>query len=270
MKPSDFFHHHRVFSHEEFRAACYSSKPDSNRAAERSLTYHLHGGRLLRIRRGLYLVLDKGADANLAATGANSFAIASRVAPDAVLAYHTALEFLGHAYALRNDRVVLTTSGAGAFQFGGMEYLPVGFPASLDSEEKRLLGVETHKISGMTIRVTGLERTLVDLLDKPRLAGGWEEIWRSFETAGFIDTEIVLQHVHALGNKTTAARVGWFLEEHQEEWMIPDSVLVELERLSPRSPVYITRSHRSGGKLKSRWNLVVPEDVIQRRWQEVL
>jgi len=32
--------------------------------------------------------------------------------------------------------------------------------------------------SGQSLRVATLERTLVDVLDRPELSGSWEEIWR--------------------------------------------------------------------------------------------
>lgn len=32
----------------------------------------------------------------------------------------------------------------------------------------------------MELRVASLERTLVDVLDRPDLAGSWEEVWRSW------------------------------------------------------------------------------------------
>ena len=37
--------------------------------------------------------------------------------------------------------------------------------------------------AGGQVRVTSLERSLVDLLHSPEHGGGWEEIWRSLEAA---------------------------------------------------------------------------------------
>ncbi|OGA43455.1 MAG: hypothetical protein A3G24_12650 [Betaproteobacteria bacterium RIFCSPLOWO2_12_FULL_62_13] len=65
------------------------------------------------------------------------------------------------------------------------------------------------------MRATTLERTLVDVFARPDLAGGWEEIWRSLETVEFFDLDVVVQYVLLLENATTAAKVGFFLEQHQ-------------------------------------------------------
>lgn len=36
--------------------------------------------------------------------------------------------------------------------------------------------------SGVNIKVTSLARTIVDVLDRIDLAGGWEEVWRVLDT----------------------------------------------------------------------------------------
>ena len=43
-------------------------------------------------------------------------------------------------------------------------------------------GVESHHRHDVDVRVTGYERTLVNVLDRPDLTGSWEEIWRSLES----------------------------------------------------------------------------------------
>ena len=46
--------------------------------------------------------------------------------------------------------------------------------------------------AGLAVRVTSLERTLVDVLDRTDLSGGWEEIWRSLEMVEFFDLDVVI------------------------------------------------------------------------------
>lgn len=65
-------------------------------------------------------------------------------------------------------------------------------------------------LSGVDLRVTSLERTLVDVLDRPDLSGSWEEIWRSLESIEFFDLDQVITYALLLGNATTAAKVGFF------------------------------------------------------------
>ncbi len=80
----------------------------------------------------------------------------------------------------------------------------------------------------MAISVTGLERTFVDVLNRPDLAGSWEEIWRSLESVEYFDLEKVASYVDFLGNATTAAKVGFFLEQHRESLMVDETYMKTL------------------------------------------
>ena len=120
----------------------------------------------------------------------------------------------------------------------------------------------------MAICITGLERTFVDLLNRPDLSGSWEEIWRSLETVEYFDLDKVTEYTSLLGNATTAAKVGFFLEQHRESLMVEDAHLKAFHDLRPRRPHYMERSRRKSGRLVSAWNLVVPEEIIRRSWEE--
>ena len=106
--------------------------------------------------------------------------------------------------------------------------------------------------SGMEVRVTSLERTMVDVLNRPDVAGGWEEIWRSLESVEFFDLDKVVEYALLLGNATTAAKVGFFLEQHREPLMIEEKHLKSLHGLRPRQPHYLDRDKRRSGHLVSR------------------
>jgi predicted transcriptional regulator of viral defense system len=123
--------------------------------------------------------------------------------------------------------------------------------------------------TGLDVRVTGLERTLVDVLDRPDLTGSWEEIWRSLELVEFFNLDVVVEYVSLLDNATTAARVGFFLEQHRESLMVQDVHLKALQKLRPRQPHYFDRARRKDGRLVKQWNLVVPSAVMTRSWAEV-
>jgi len=133
-----------------------------------------------------------------------------------------------------------------------------------------MFGVVRHKRSGAELRVTSLERTLVDLLDRPELTGGWEEIWRSLESIEFFDIEQIVEYVLLLENATTAAKVGFFLEQHKEDLMVDNRHLEPLRKLRPRQPHYLIRGKRKHGRWMKKWNLMVPDEILNQSWGEVL
>jgi hypothetical protein len=147
--------------------------------------------------------------------------------------------------------------------------LPVPVPPPLRRLPDLGGGVMEKPRDGVTGRVTTLERTLVDVLDAPRHGGGWEEIWRSLESVEFFDLDAVIDYAFKLESAVTVAKVGFYLEQHREALMVEDRYLDRLRERAPRQPMYLERGKREPGKLRSRWNLVVPERIPDRSWAEV-
>jgi hypothetical protein len=79
---------------------------------------------------------------------------------------------------------------------------------------------------------------LVDVLECPDLSGSWEEIWRSLESVEFFDLDEVVEYALLLGNATTVAKVGFFLDQHRETLMVEDRYLNLLHDMRPRQPHY--------------------------------
>jgi predicted transcriptional regulator of viral defense system len=228
------------------------------------LRYHVAQGHLLRVRRGLYATVPRGTSPE--AANPDSFLIASRMTGDAVLAFHAALECHGRAYSTRRDFTVWSATQVRPFEFRGQSFRAVVPGGGAASRRRMQTGVVEAERQGLTLRVTSLERTLVEALDRPDLAGGWEEVWRSLETVEFFDLDQVVAYVRLLRNATTAGRVGFYLEQHGQALQVDEAHLRPLRRLRPAQPRYMDRSR--GGKWVAAWNLVVPQAVFDRSWEE--
>ena len=81
------------------------------------------------------------------------------------------------------------------------------------------------------------------------------------------DVDAVISRVRAVSSAISAARVGFFLDQHRESLMVEDKHLDALRAHVPAQPRYLD-SARASGRLISAWNLVVPEYVLHRRWEE--
>lgn len=222
----------------------------------------------MRIRRGLYAVVPPGvAPRDLVI---DPYLLAGKITDDAILGYHTALEAHGRAYSVFRHFTYFTRRNLGrGFEFQGITYQGVSFPKVLrdSGQEDMLVGKQDR--AGLDIRVTKLERSFVDVLDRPTLSGSWEEIWRSLESIEFLNPDLVLEYLTILGNATTAAKAGFFLEQNQDSLMVDDETLSKIQSLCPTSPHYMDRNFPSEGKLLPRWNLIVPSAVIEREWEEI-
>jgi predicted transcriptional regulator of viral defense system len=268
MKHDSFFLKHPVFTVEEFSNYLASRTELGARTVESLLTHFQKAGRVSRVRRGLYATVPPGASARTHPI--DPFLVAARLTPDSVLSHHTALQYHGRAYSMQERFTYSTAHPQPPFEFRSQLFKGTKFPQALLRAGEEYFGVLRSERAGMDLRVTSLERTLVDVLDRPDLSGSWEEIWRSLESIEFFDLDKVVAYALLLKNATTGSKVGFFLEQHRETFMVEERHLKPLREQRPRQPHYLDRGKRESGVLVSGWNLVVPKAVRQRTWGEVL
>ena len=102
--------------------------------------------------------------------------ITAKLTKDAVLAYHTALEFHGKAHSVFSRFHYVSVSKSLPFIFRSFEFRSISMPTTLKVKDRMMFGVDRYMRSGVEISVTDLERTMVDVLNRPELSGNWEEI----------------------------------------------------------------------------------------------
>lgn len=260
-----FLKKHPLFHHRELVAYMQDTGHFSPNTLKASLQYHLSKKHLVRIRRGYYLVSNSYLPS--VPVEDDYLLIAGRMASDAVLSYHTAMEFHALAYSVgsilyfnSNDRIGHLTCASGQYQqlFHPKTLIP----------NKIYMETMLHDRMGMDIRVTSIERTLVDSLHRPELSGGWEEIWRSFESINFLDIDRVIKYALQLCNATTIAKLGFFLEQHHKQFSVTEKQLNHLEKYRPKSRHYMERGYKGANKNMPRWNLIVPMTVMNKSWEE--
>ncbi len=268
VKHEAFFRMHPIFTGEALAAHLAYRGEVGARGQEALLAYYRKTGRVIRVRRGLYAVIPSGADPD--SYPIDPYLIAAKLTRDAVLSHHTALEFHGRAYSVWYHVIYSAARPVGSLSFQSQVYRGVKFPDALLRLGAEHFDVLNSERSGVAMRVTSLERTLVDVLHRPDLAGGWEEIWRSLESVEFFDVDQIVAYALLLGNATTNAKVGFFLDQHRDALMIEERHLRPLRDRRPRQPHYLDRARRKPGCLIAKWNLVVPRDVFERSWAEVV
>ncbi len=265
-KPKDFFNQNQVFTGKEYAQFLEREPHSGKRAQEALLSYHVKAGNLIRIRRGLFAVVPPGASSESYAV--DPYLVSAKLVADAVIGYHSALAFYGKSYSVTHQFCALTHSRSASMLFRDDIFRLVLFPKSLREKNQELFGVKTILHRGCPLSVTSFERTLVDILDRPDLSGGWEEIWRSLESVEYFDLDKVVEYALLLDNVTTIALVGFYLEQHQNELRVKDSHLKQLEACKPKQPHYIDKYQKTTGKFNTRWNIIIPAEIIEQSWKE--
>ncbi|MGI5923517.1 MAG: type IV toxin-antitoxin system AbiEi family antitoxin domain-containing protein [Lentisphaeria bacterium] len=252
-----------VFTRDELEAALRANHSSDQNTANARLAHHVRAGHVIQIQRGLYASVPVGSDP--ASFVPDPWLVAAKLAEDAAIAYHSAFQFHGRAYTVSSEYVFVSGRSVRTKEFRGCSFRRVSPPKAIRETEQEQFGIETVDRLGQDIRVASLERALVDVLDRPDLGGGWEEIWRSAESVEYYDVRQVVDYALLLRNATTAAKVGFFLEQHQEQLMVEDSQLDRLRKVRSRQPHYIDRGVPV--RLVADWNLIVPEQVLTRSWE---
>ncbi|MDP2182055.1 MAG: transcriptional regulator [Actinomycetota bacterium] len=264
MRSEEFFDTHPVFTFDEYRTARAESGATLS-TVKNLLARHVVSGRVVRVRQALYASVPRGVPASDFAP--DPYLLATCLAQDAVVCGHAALQFFGKTYSVWDRYHYFTGDRRRSLSFRGAEFVPVQDPAPLRGLADRGGGIAEHAHAGGTVRVTTLERALADVLHSPERAGDWEEVWRSLEMVEYFDLDEVIVYVIHLGSAITAARVGLFLDRHSSELLVEAHHLEALRGLSPRQPRYLDAS-REPGRLVSSWNLIVPEHLTERHWEE--
>ena len=257
----EFLEHNPVFTLEKFRKDFSVLK--GGREASDMIQHNKSMGRVGMIKEGLYYAIRPGQSALTAPV--DPFLLASMLAPDAVLSYHTALDLLGFGHSMFNMYYCFSNRFRPALRFRRDHFRVVVIPEKLKKKAQGLFGTEKVERQGVKLVVTGKERTLVECLEKPQNCGGFEEMYRSLEKIPFIRPDVLIQYLDLREQKNLYARVGFFLEQHREDLHVEDFLMRQLAQSVPVQPVYWT-PQRKGGVLVKPWNLIVPEAVRDRSW----
>ena len=112
------------------------------------------------------------------------------------------------------------------------------------------------------INITSLERTIVDCIDKPKHAIGWENILYALNKIETLNEDKLLKYLKILKKPSLYAKVGYILEHYKEKWDISSITIIELRQLKPRNPVRFFRN--MPGPINKNWNLYIPENIFEK------
>ncbi len=254
MRTAEFFATHPVFSLDEATAAL--APPSGRPGTVRRLRHHLASGRVARAARGVYAVVPLGATA--ARFDPDPILVAAAARPDAVFAYHSALELLGVGHSTWAHASVFTARRREPILLDSSRISFYGDPPALATSLGRTFATRRVERRGRLLVVTGPERTVVEGLRRPPLVGGVEELLLSAAAVPTLDLGLLHELLQQYDTARLWAATGWLLERLQRTWSVPDAFLDLLEAQRPVAALYLQREQR-GGRLEPRWNLVVPE-----------
>lgn len=265
QRTTEFMEMNRVFTLDEFARHLHGRRD----LAQYRVRHYLRQKRLKRLANGAYATVPVGVDPE--AFEPDVFLAAAAIRPDAVFAYHSALELLGQGHSVWWTCTACTTRPRSPVVLGRntikflMHPPAVRRRARSASAPRKADPVWTSEVyrGARTLRVTIPERTLVDGFRELSLVGGLDELVESMNGFATLKPELLRDVLHAYGSKRLWAAVGWYLQRRRKNLFQNESVLGEFKANRPRTRVYLVPGQR-GGIVAPDWNLIVPEH-LQRR-----
>ena len=217
----------------------------SDSAAGWQIRKFLEKGYIERVRRDLYVVISLETGQPIP----NRFRIASGVAADACVSHHSAFEYYGCANQVFYEMYVATVKRVRPFSYDGIDYCPVN-----------CRGAEGITEAGNGVRVTSLERTVIDSIADFEKIGGLEELLRCMLLIPSLSSEHLLSALDLYHCRKLYQKTGYILEIFQKDLGLPDSFFDECEKHLTGSKTYFSEE-KNGFVFHKRWRLFAPKDL---------
>ncbi len=217
----------------------------SESAAAWYITSYLKKGYIERIKHDLYAVISLETRLPIP----SRYQIASHVADDSYVSYHSAFEYYGYANQVFYDMYVSTGKRVYPFSYDGINYHIV--------VSKGRVGVTEP---GNDIRVTSIERTVIDSIADFEKIGGLEELLHCILMIPSLSADKLLEALDIYGYGKLYQKTGYLLENFREDLTIPESFFEECEKHISESKAYFSEDRKDFIFYK-RWKLYAPKDL---------
>ena len=220
--------------------------PDAADSLARS---YLKKGYIQSVRRGLYVAVDLVTGES----AVNKFRVAGKITPSSYVSHHTAFEYYGCANQVSYQVEVSSDTIFNTFEFAGIAYICLG--SRING------GVITHPDG---VRVTDVERTILDGIQDFEKVMGLEELLRCLELFPVVKEDKLLTYLAEYDKQVLYQKAGYMLEYFRDMWNLSDDFFAACQSRIGKSKRYLYKPTASEKTEYNRhWRLVVPHDLMK-------
>ena len=217
----------------------------SESAAQWQIKNYLQKGYIERIRRDLYAVVSMETEQPIP----SRFQIASRISDDSFVSHHSAFEFYGYANQVFYDVYFSTEKKVRPFDYDGLHYQPVIWRGNIGV-------METNN----GVRVTSLERTVIDSIADFTKIGGLEELMRCIALVPSLNENKLFEALSLHGREQLYQKAGFILEACKSELSLSDSFFEKCKASSSASKTYLF-DKQDDFVFHEKWLLYAPKEL---------
>lgn len=178
--------------------------------------------------------------------------IATALLDNAYISHYSSLSMLGLAERYINKVYISTFKHQRNIKYHDIQ---IKFIAVIPS---RFFGIKTIEYYNKKIKISNLERTILDIINKPEYAGGWNEIIDCLKNLEGLNWKLLINYIRKFKNKVLARRVGYILD-NLENVTLPKTIEKEIIKFSGKNVYYF--DHKSIGTFDKKWNMVIPYEI---------
>ncbi len=205
--------------------------------------------KIVKVRNGLYVYVD--------VTGyplTTKYEIATKIADDSFVCYHSALEYYGVVNQVFNTVTVGSKKRFNDFSFDDIEFIRKPY-----KHDVQIMNIDTA-----AVRVTSLERTVIDCIDDIDAGGGIEEILNALDQIRILDENKLLETLKAYDLIFLYQKVGYILENFKDKFMLSDLFFEECKNHLTNQVKYFLEDEYKEIEYNSKWKLMAPINLKSR------
>lgn len=204
----------------------------------------------VKIRNNLYALVDPSTN-DIYST---KFEIASNISETSFICFHSALEYYGLANQVFNDVTVGSLTKFNNFIFGSNEFV---FKRSKST-------VFVNDVISEGVRVTSLEKTILDCIDEIDFSGGIEEVLNALEQIKYLKEEKLLEVLEDIDKTFLYQKVGYLLEIYNDQLNLSEDFFNRCKSHLTNKTNYLKKGEFKSVVLNKDWHLIVPKNIKSR------
>ena len=220
-----------------------------NESTAHTLTYrYVKHGYIARVRRGLYVALDLLTKASVV----NKYRIASKISQTSYISHHSAFEYSGLQNQVSYVVNVSSETPFADFDFEGVTYSYIS---------SRLAQGVIRQPDG--VRVTDIERTILDGINDFGKVMGLEELLRCLSLVPSLDEQRLLDYLSAYGKQVLYQKTGYLLGYLKSELRLSDRFFeICAENIGESKRYLISGKLPIDIQYNEKWRLVAPKNLM--------
>lgn len=207
-------------------------------------------GMVKKIRKTIYSVIDPSTGLLVA----TRFQIACAITKTAYISHHSAFEYYGLANQVYYEVYVSSETKFNHFKYDNISYKYV---ASRLEE-----GIVAAKIT-TGVRITDLERTVVDSIRDFNKIGGLEELLNCLEGIQYLDEKKLKRYLDLYNTQALYQRVGYLLGHYRQAMQLSKEFIEYCKGKTGNSIRYLVSEAKGRSAFNSEWKLMEPEGMYK-------